>query len=130
VLTPLLAAQHPEAAEVANASTLCGACMDACPVQIPLQDLLLANRRAKAEHASGAERAAWRAWSEAWSRRGGYEATTQAAVWGRGLGRHANLLPGASRWTQGRTPPVPARERFRDRWRRRTSTRGIKRETR
>lgn len=121
VLTPLLAAQHPEAGEVANASTLCGACMDACPVQIPLQDLLLANRRTKAEHASTAERAGWRAWSEAWSRRVGYEATTRAAVWGRGLGRHANLLPGASRWTQGRTPPVPAAERFRDRWRRRTS---------
>ena len=32
---------HPEAAELPNASTLCGACMDACPVSIPLQDLLL-----------------------------------------------------------------------------------------
>src|SRR5439155_864063 len=48
VLTPLLAADHAEAAEVANASTLCGACMDACPVQIPLQDLLLSLRRRRA----------------------------------------------------------------------------------
>ena len=46
VLTPLLAGAHHEAAELANASTLCGACMDACPVSIPLQDLLLALRTA------------------------------------------------------------------------------------
>ena len=45
VLTPLLAARHAGAAELADASTLCGACMDACPVQIPLQDLLLGLRR-------------------------------------------------------------------------------------
>ena len=48
VLTPLLAHAHEEAAELANASTLCGACMDACPVSIPLQDLLLALRRRRA----------------------------------------------------------------------------------
>ena len=35
VLTPLLASNHPEAAELPNASTLCGACMDACPVEHP-----------------------------------------------------------------------------------------------
>jgi len=116
VLTPLLAHEHPEAAEVANASTLCGACMDACPVQIPLQDLLLALRRRKAADASRPERAGWRAWSAAWSSPAGYRTTTRAAAWARGLGRHANLLPGASRWTDGREPPVPAAERFRDRW--------------
>ena len=44
VLTPLLGADGPDddaAGEVADASTLCGACMEACPVEIPLQDLLL-----------------------------------------------------------------------------------------
>src|SRR3546814_99177 len=43
VLTPLLASQDGghdhHAGELANASTLCGACMEACPVEIPLQDL-------------------------------------------------------------------------------------------
>jgi ferredoxin len=51
VLTPLLAGRQQEAAELANASTLCGACMDACPVSIPLQDLLLSLRRRKAAEA-------------------------------------------------------------------------------
>ncbi|MCU1452182.1 MAG: amino acid dehydrogenase, partial [Acidimicrobiales bacterium] len=113
VLTPVLAAVHAppspatdtatgHAAEVADASTLCGACMQACPVEIPLQDLLLTLRRRKAASASRPERAGWRAWSEAWSRRAGYEASTKAATWGRGLGRHARLVPGASRWTDGR----------------------------
>jgi L-lactate dehydrogenase complex protein LldF len=117
VLTPLLAAAHPEAAEVANASTLCGACMDACPVQIPLQDLLLSLRRQRAATANPAEHAGWSAWAAAWSHRGGYEASTRAAAWARGLGRHARLVPGLARWADGRELPQPAPERFRDRWR-------------
>jgi L-lactate dehydrogenase complex protein LldF len=116
VLTPLLAAGHEEAAELANASTLCGACMDVCPVQIPLQDLLLGLRRRKAEHA-GAERNGWQAWSQAWRHRSTYEATTKALSWGRGLTVFAPHLPGLDRWAAGRTAPTPARERFRDRWR-------------
>jgi L-lactate dehydrogenase complex protein LldF len=115
VLTPLLAADQPEAAEVANASSLCGACMDACPVQIPLQDLLLAARRQKAADATS-ERRAWQAWASAWSRAAGYRATTKAVTWGRWVGRHADLVPLASRWTAGRAAPVPARRRFRDQW--------------
>jgi L-lactate dehydrogenase complex protein LldF len=117
VLTPLLAAAQPGAGDLANASTLCGACMDACPVGIPLQDLLLSLRRDKAATAGSAERAGWRAWSEAWSRRSTYEASTQAAVWGRGLARHAARLPGAQRWVAGREAPAPAQRRFRDLWR-------------
>ncbi|MBN2623602.1 MAG: iron-sulfur cluster-binding protein [Acidimicrobiales bacterium] len=117
VLTPLLAADQPEAAEVAGASTLCGACMDACPVQIPLQDLLLSLRRAKAADAGGAERAAWRAWSAAWSDPRRYAATTRAATWGRWAADLAGHLPVGRDWATGRTMPRPAGERFRDRWR-------------
>lgn len=118
VLTPLLAAGHAGAAEVAGASTLCGACMDACPVQIPLQDLLLSLRRRKAETAAGAERAAWRAWSAAWSDAGRYGATTRAATWGRWAADLAGHLPVGRDWAAGRAVPRPAAERFRDRWRR------------
>jgi L-lactate dehydrogenase complex protein LldF len=116
VLTPLLAGDQPEAAEVAGASTLCGACMDACPVQIPLQDLLLALRRAKAEHAGRGERAAWQAWSSAWSDPRRYRATLKAATWGRWAADLAGRLPVARNWSQGRATPRPAAERFRDRW--------------
>jgi L-lactate dehydrogenase complex protein LldF len=118
VLTPLLAGDdYAEAAELANASTLCGACMDACPVQIPLQDLLLSLRRRKAEHAGRAERAAWRAWSTAWSDARRYGATTRAATWGRWASDLAGRLPVGRAWAQGRSVPRPAADRFRDRWR-------------
>jgi L-lactate dehydrogenase complex protein LldF len=116
VLTPLLAADQPEAAEVAGASTLCGACMDACPVQIPLQDLLLSLRRARAADAGASERATWRAWSAAWSDPFRYRATTRAATWGRWAAELAGRLPVGREWAAGRTVPRPADERFRDRW--------------
>jgi L-lactate dehydrogenase complex protein LldF len=117
VLTPLLAGDQPEAAEVAGASTLCGACMDACPVQIPLQDLLLSLRRRKAEDAGRTEKAAWKAWSAAWSDARRYGATTRAATWGRWAADLAGRLPVGRDWAAGRTMPRPADERFRDRWR-------------
>jgi L-lactate dehydrogenase complex protein LldF len=40
VLTPLLT-RGAEGADLPGASTLCGACTDACPVEIPLADLLV-----------------------------------------------------------------------------------------
>jgi L-lactate dehydrogenase complex protein LldF len=111
VLTPLLAGQHPEAAEVANASTLCGACMDACPVQIPLQDMLLGLRRRRAEEAGRAERQVWKTWASLWSRPSFYRASQRAARLGRPL---SGFTP---RWTDGRSPVRPASRSFQDRWR-------------
>ncbi len=122
VLTPLLAAEpgveghDHHAAELANASSLCGACMEACPVEIPLQDLLLGLRRRRAGHAGPAERALWRTWAAAWSRPGPYAATATAATRSRRLAPLLRRLPGASRWGDGRTMPAPARRTFRERW--------------
>src|SRR5690606_6586911 len=48
VLTPLLQ-PDPKSAELANASTLCGACFEACPVKIPLHDMLVRLRRRNGE---------------------------------------------------------------------------------
>ena len=56
------------AEELPNASSLCGACWDACPVGIPLQDLLLGLRREAAKDASTTQKLAWGAWASAWSR--------------------------------------------------------------
>ncbi len=117
VLTPLLAGAHHEAAELANASTLCGACMDACPVSIPLQDLLLALRRRRAASATRAERAAWRAWAAAWSQPTRYRASVKAMSTGRGLARFAAHAPGLARWAAGRDAPQPAARSFHERWR-------------
>ena len=100
VLTPLL--NHDEAvADLPYASSLCGACWEACPVKIPLHDLLLAHRRRKASDASPVERAAWRAWAQAWSRPRVYRATTRAGA--AGLKRLPDVF--AKRWTDGRSLP-------------------------
>jgi L-lactate dehydrogenase complex protein LldF len=48
VLTPLLQPTKL-AGELANASTLCGACFEACPVKIPLHDMLVQLRRRNVE---------------------------------------------------------------------------------
>jgi L-lactate dehydrogenase complex protein LldF len=112
VLTPLLAGGH----ELANASTLCGACMEACPVEIPLQDLLLALRRRKADDAGLAERSMWKAWAAAWSRPSAYRATSVLATRTRRLAPLLSRLPGATRWTAGRAMPVVAPRTFTERW--------------
>jgi L-lactate dehydrogenase complex protein LldF len=52
VLTPLLRPTAP-AGELANASTLCGACFEACPVKIPLHDMLVQLRRKNVERGHG-----------------------------------------------------------------------------
>ena len=119
VLTPLLAGRdNPEAAEVANASTLCGACTDACPVGIPLQDLLLAARRRRVgDSASTLERAGWKAWASAWSHPRTYEMSMKGASVGSGLlGPRVRRLPGAKLWADGRTIPEPSKVSFRALW--------------
>jgi L-lactate dehydrogenase complex protein LldF len=57
VLDPILAGPEgfPEQADLARASTLCGACNDVCPVNIPIPDLLVRHReRAVTEKATKA----------------------------------------------------------------------------
>lgn len=113
VLTPLLRQHEEGAAELAGASSLCAACMDACPVGIPIQDLLLALRRRNAASAGVSERSAWSAWSHTWSRPAAYRASQVAATRGRAMAKWA---PGAGRWTAARTPIVPARRTFTEQW--------------
>lgn len=122
VLTPLLAGgaaaggHDHHAGELANASSLCGACMQACPVEIPLQDLLLGLRRRNAEHAGMAEKAMWRAWAAAWSRPGAYERSASMATRARRVAPVLRRLPGARRWADGRSLPDLPERTFRQRW--------------
>lgn len=115
VLTPLLL-QSEAAGEVPNASSLCGACWKACPVGIPLQDMLLALRRRHAGQASTFERLAWKAWAAAWSRPATYRSSLR-------LGSMASRLIGPQRipgppkrWGIGREVPDLSRRSFRDLW--------------
>jgi len=53
VLTPALNKNVAEWDDIANASSLCGACYEACPVKIPLHEMLIYLRRRKVESGYG-----------------------------------------------------------------------------
>ncbi|RUS46257.1 LutB/LldF family L-lactate oxidation iron-sulfur protein [Cohnella sp. AR92] len=53
VLTPALNKNIAEWDDIANASSLCGACYEACPVKIPLHEMLISLRRRKVEKGHG-----------------------------------------------------------------------------
>ncbi|HZT44910.1 MAG TPA: LutB/LldF family L-lactate oxidation iron-sulfur protein [Gaiellaceae bacterium] len=112
VLLPLLVGlQH--APSLPHASSLCGACTEACPVKIPLHELLLDLRRDLVAEgvASWAERVSFWLWSWAWSRPFGYRASTALARLGQPL---AGLVGPGRAWARVRALPRLGR-RYRDR---------------
>jgi L-lactate dehydrogenase complex protein LldF len=111
VLVPLLVGLD-RAPSLPHASSLCGACTEACPVKIPLHELLLELRRDLVEQraARWRERVALSLWSFAWSTVLGYRLSTWGARLGRPLARR--LGPGRT-WAAGREIPPLARKRFR-----------------
>jgi L-lactate dehydrogenase complex protein LldF len=112
VLLPLLVGLE-QAPSLPHASSLCGACTEACPVKIPLHELLLDLRRDLVEEgvASRFERLAFTLWSLAWSSAFGYRLTTRLARLARPL---AGLAGPGRVWAAGRTLPRLSR-RYRDR---------------
>jgi L-lactate dehydrogenase complex protein LldF len=107
VLLPLLA----RAPDLPHASSLCGACTEACPVKIPLHELLLELRRDLVADrvAPWPERLAFTLWSLAWSSPLGYRVSTTLARAGQPL---APLF--AREWMRGRALPR-LQKRYRDR---------------
>lgn len=114
VLVPLLVTL-PKAPALPHASSLCGACTEACPVNIPLHELLLELRSDLSEQkvASVWERLAFSLWSLVWSTSAGYRLSTWAARIG---SRFAGSLGPGRVWAAGRSLPELAERRFRD-WR-------------
>ncbi len=123
VLGPLLAPHDPAAAELANASTLCGACYDACPVKIPLHDLLLRlrSRNVALYQPPLAERigvqvfataAAWPTMFTLLSRLTRWLLLRLGPLGERLLAR----LPGVSTWGRHRSLPVLQPRSFREQW--------------
>jgi L-lactate dehydrogenase complex protein LldF len=108
---------------LAFASTLCGACVEVCPVKIPITDLLVRLRNeAQAQpgssdatlRGSGAARSAllsaiWSTWSQIYSRLRLYRTATWFMSRGNAL---SPTEQGA--WTRSRTPMKPAARRLRD----------------
>jgi L-lactate dehydrogenase complex protein LldF len=113
VLAPLLVGVANTPA-LPHASSLCGACTAACPVKIPLHELLLDLRRDLVEKGVSpwTERVAFTLWSFLWSRPAGYRLSTRLAR----LARPVAALVGPGRaWASGRAVPVFPRGRYRDR---------------
>ncbi|SEM19265.1 lactate utilization protein B [Streptacidiphilus jiangxiensis] len=127
ILTPqLVGVEHAET--LPFASTLCGACYDACPVQINIPEVLthlrakaVAARRARRRTPSG-EALAMKAATAILTSPGRLAAAQKAAsLGGRAIARNGVIgpLPGPLRsWTDARDTPAPPRETFRSWWRR------------
>ena len=118
-----------EAKDLPNASTLCGACRDACPVQINIPRMLLHLRHQQAESDDANQRTASDT-DKLLAR--GFAAVmssplllrlsrTVGQALSKPLARSGKIgpsrLPIVSRWTRARDLPVPAGRSFRDQWR-------------
>ena len=113
VLTPLLNPASPGGRELPEASSLCGACAEVCPVHIPLDDMLLRlrHRDARAD-SSRMRRLGFSAWSWLWATRPGYALSTAAARRSRGLASRLPSRGWLGAWREFREiPPMGRRDR-------------------
>ena len=126
VLSPQLTGVEDNAS-LPYASSLCGACYDACPVKIDIPSMLVHLRNAhvethRAEHRlPSAESAIMKAASWVMSNDKRWSAAVRGARAGRVLGRKRGVigpipLPLADAWTQSRDIPRPTTQSFRDWW--------------
>ena len=101
------------------ASSLCGACFDACPVRINIPEMLVDLRAQVADEGGRtAESAAMRATAWLFSDPRRLTAAQKAATLaGRLLGdRTIRSVPGLGAWTNARDIPTPPKETFRAWW--------------
>jgi len=103
-------------ASLPYASSLCGACFDACPVKIDIPAILV-HLRNQAPHPRS-EAAAMAAAAYTMDRPKLYRAAQRAAKLARIAGRRGRgLPPPLNGWTLSRDVPQPPAETFRDWWR-------------
>ena len=125
VLSPQLTGVEDNAS-LPYASSLCGACYDACPVKIDIPSLLVHLRARHVDEVAGTRRVptpeavtmAAAAWVMASPAR--YEAAQRGGRAGRLLGRGGRirrLPPPLSAWTAARDAPEPPAQTFRQWWR-------------
>jgi L-lactate dehydrogenase complex protein LldF len=112
VLSPQLTGVEDNAS-LPYASSLCGACFDACPVKIDIPSILV-HLRDQAPHPR-AEKAAMRAAAYTMDHPRLYEAAQHAAKLSKFAG--GRLPPPLNGWTASRDLPTPPDETFRDWWR-------------
>jgi len=121
VLTPQLAgmdaAKDDPNSSLPYASSLCGACFDACPVKIDIPSLLVELRHQHTERSgTTAEKLAMKAAGAVMSRPKVYTAAQKASRLGRALARDGklpSLPPPLNGWSDSRDTPAPPKQTFR-----------------
>ncbi|MCB0184266.1 MAG: iron-sulfur cluster-binding protein, partial [Caldilineaceae bacterium] len=132
VISPLLSMAVTGADQLPHASSLCGACRDACPVKIDLPRLLLNLRRDQVQQGQSPlfDNVAMKSFVHTMKSRRRYENAGKLASLGTNLmagfagGNLHYLPPPLSAWTESRDFPPFAQKSFRELWRERRSRRG------
>ncbi|MFF4613480.1 LutB/LldF family L-lactate oxidation iron-sulfur protein [Streptomyces albidoflavus] len=123
VLTPQLAGMHAAKddpnSSLPYASSLCGACFDACPVKIDIPSLLVELRHQNTEQSGRTvEQAAMKAAAAVMARPGLYTTAQKAAGLGRvvaGRDKKITRLPAPfDGWSESRDLAAPPKQTFRD----------------
>ena len=127
VITPLLR-DVADWGELAQASSLCGACAEVCPVKIPLHDMLIGLRKdtQAVRAASWEERLLFRLWTKVMASPKGFRRALAAARMLQAplvrAGRWRWAPPPLSQWIAERELPAVASRSFRDWWRERAAS--------
>jgi L-lactate dehydrogenase complex protein LldF len=119
ILTPQLEGLE-NAPTLPWASSLCGACFEACPVRIDIPKVLVHLRGRVVREVGGhrAEQATMGAVAKVFASRRRYERAQKLARLGRGpLHLMGGMAPGLGAWTEMRELPDVPKQSFRDWWR-------------
>jgi len=122
VLTPALNKNAEEWHDIANASSLCGACYEACPVKIPLHDMLVYLRNRKVERGVTApgEKMAMKGFKMLMGNHAWFEHAVKAGQLGQKLlvrdGVIKSRIGPLGGWTAYRHIPALPGKSFREQW--------------
>ncbi|GIP27493.1 iron-sulfur cluster-binding protein [Paenibacillus sp. J23TS9] len=122
VLTPALNKNTQEWHDVANASSLCGACYEACPVKIPLHDMLvyLRNRKVERGYTAAGEKMAMKGFKMLMGSHKLFRKAVKAGQIGQKLivrdGYIRSQLGPLKGWTAYRHIPALPKRSFREQW--------------
>lgn len=121
VLSPMLEGGE-QYEDLPFASTLCGACYEACPVRIPLHDMLVHQRQRIVEknHSKPLERLAFEGYRKIFAKPGRYRLAVRMVRTFQGLlvkdGKITAKIGPLTGWTATRDFPPVAKQSFRDLW--------------
>lgn len=122
VLTPALQKNVAEWDDIANASSLCGACYEACPVKIPLHDMLVYLRRRKVEegHSPLTEKLGMKGFASVMSNAKRFSRVLKLGKLGQKLvvrdGQISVKIGPLKGWNKYRIAPSLAKQSFREHW--------------